>query len=241
MEQQSKFVKNHFHREFSLHQVLKSNGRKYSVRDDRQRYFFPDEWLIFYDALDKKENIYSKQEITFNTLLHTGARIMEVQNIKVQDIDLERGNIVLRVTKKIVNRPGIDKFGTMHIRVVTVSSKFIKFLRKVIKDYDLKDQDYLPIITTQGANQAMKRTLKKIGLPDWQMLSLHNVRKTNENWLLAMGVAWNKVIKQLGHSANVSLRHYLSSDIFSFEEKRQIREIMGDIREKMMGDVYGFK
>jgi integrase len=192
--------------------------------------------------LQKKiDGKYSSQQITFKTLLHTGARIMEIQNIKVNDVDLERGNIVLRVTKRIVNRPGIDKHGIRNIRIVTLSSEFTKFIKKVIRDYELKGEDKLPILTTQGANQIMKKKLKLIGLPDWQMLSLHNIRKTSENWLLALGIDWNKILKQFGHSSNISLKHYLSSDIFSFEEKREIHSILGDIREKMMGDVYGFK
>ena len=84
-------------------EIQRGNGIKYTVRNNRDRFFFPDEWMIFYDQLS------NRQKVTFETLINTGARIMEIQNVKVEDIDFERNNLVLRVTKRIVNRPGKDK------------------------------------------------------------------------------------------------------------------------------------
>lgn len=237
-----KIKPNPFHNQVDVEQITKKDGRTYTVRKNRERYFFPDEWMAFYDSLDSTlGDTYSRQQITFMTLLHTGTRIMEAQNIKVSDIDFERGNVVLRVTKRVVSgRIGQNKVGKSHIRVVSVSSKYIRFVRKVIKEYNLQLHDYLPILDTSSANRAMEKALIKAGIPDWEMFSLHNVRKTSENWLLALGIEWNKVIKQFGHNSTVSLKHYLSSDIFSFDEKRMIAEIMGDIRERLIGG-YGMR
>ena len=33
----------------------KKNGVQYSVRDDRRRYFFPDEWDLFIDSIKDKK------------------------------------------------------------------------------------------------------------------------------------------------------------------------------------------
>jgi len=231
---------NPFHNDLDYEMMEDEKGRTVTYRNNRNRYFFPDEWKIFYDSLQKrKDRRLSEQQIMFNMLLHTGARINEARNVKVGDVDFERGNIMLRVTKKIVNRPGIQKKGISKKRIVTISTQFTKFLKKAVRDYDLTDDDYFFEMSTQGANQAMERKLKKIGIPDYKMFSIHNIRKTAENWLIALGIDWNKVIKQFGHSPNISLKHYLSSDIFGFDEKREISQILGDIREKMMGDPYG--
>jgi len=225
---------NPFHQQIWLRKVKRGDS-EYTVRENRDRYFFPDEWKAFYDNLKKDNHKISKQRVTFNVLLNTGVRIMEGQNIKVSDIDLERGNIVLRVTKKIINRPGIDKEGKSKVRVITISTQHAKFLKRVIKDYNLKPNDKLPILTTAGANIALKKCLKDVGVPDYEMFSVHNLRKTNENWLLAMGIDLYKILKQLGHTYDVSMEHYLSTDVFGFDEKDMINNIMGDLPQKMMG------
>jgi len=207
-------------------EITRKNSRVYTIRNQRDRFFFPDEWMAFND------NLKPKQQITFNTLLNTGARIMEARNIQVRDIDFERRNIVLRVTKRIVNRPGKEKKGIRKIRVLTISSKFAKYLKKVILDRSLQSEDYIPILSTPAANIALKKTLKKVGIKDYKMFSVHNIRKTSEMWLLSLDVDSFKVIKHFGHSSAIALKHYLSSDVFNWEDKRMIRQIMGDIYEK---------
>lgn len=221
-----KLKTNHFLAMRGSTTINRKNNRNYKVRTHRERFFFPDEWMAFYDQLK------TKQKITFNTLLNTGARIMEVQNIQVQDIDFERNNIVLRITKRVVNNPRKQKKGIRRIRVVSVSSKFIRFLKQVIKDYDLKSDDFLPILSTPAANIAMKKALQNADISDWDMFSLHNVRKTAEMWLLALDIDSFKVIKQFGHSSAVALKHYLSADVFTWEEKQMIRNILGDIYQR---------
>jgi integrase len=208
--------------------VTRSNGIKLTIRANRNRFFFPDEWMAFYDKLK------SSQKPTFECLINTGARIMEIRNIKVSDIDLDRGNIVLRVTKRIVNRPGIDKTGQRKIRILTISSKFVKYLRNLIKKNELTSDDYLPILSTPAANIAMKKALQKAEIQDWDMFSLHNVRKTLETWLVALDIDNFKIVKHFGHSIAIALKHYVSPDIFSFEDKKIMREIIGDLFHKEM-------
>jgi integrase len=221
-----KIKPNHFLGMQGAEEIIRSDGKKYTIRHNRGRFFFPDEWMAFYDALKKQ------QKVTFNFLINTGARINEIRNVKVSDVDFDRGNIVLRVTKRVVNRPKVQKVGERKIRVLTVSTKFIKFLRMVIKYYKLNDTDYFPILSTPAANIAMKKALLKVGIKDYQMFSVHNCRKTLETWLLAMDVDSFKLVKHFGHSINIALKHYVSPDIFSYEDKRQIRSIIGDLFEK---------
>lgn len=230
-----KLKPNHFESIRGTKQIIRKNNTPYTVRDHRDRFFFPDEWMAFYDKLN-----LLKQKITFRTLINTGARITEIRNIKVSDIDFERRGVVLRVTKRIINKPAwlIKKKGkgevkgVRKIRVVNVSTQFIKFLKKVVRHYNLEKEDYLPILSIPGANTCMKTGLKRAGIKDWDMFSLHNVRKTLETWLIALGVDSFNIVKHFGHSINIAMKHYVSPDIFSWEEKKQIRMIIGDLYEK---------
>lgn len=221
-----KIKQNHFGALRGTKQIERRNGRKYTIRDTRGRIFFPDEWMAFYDLLNKR------QQVTFNTLINTGARIMEAQNIKISDIDFGRNNIILRVTKRVIKRRKKGAPSVRNMRVLPVSTQFIKYLRKTIRIFNLKEDDYLPILSTPAANIAMKKALFKAQIKDYDMFSLHNVRKTLETWLLALEVDSLKVIKHFGHSTMIALKHYLGSDIFSYEDKSEMRKIIGDLYAK---------
>lgn len=212
-----KFKKNPFHDRVLTEVKELSDKRKYTIREYRDRFFFPDEWMAFYDALK------DKQKITFNFLISTGARINEVRHVLVKDVDFERKNIVFRWTK------ARNKDGTRRIRTIPISTEFRNYLRRVINEYNLKAEDKFPILSTPSANIAMKKTLQKIGIPDWQMFSVHNVRKTTEMFLEALDVPADKRNKHMGHSGAVAFKHYVSPDVFSYEDRSQMRLIIGDL------------
>ena len=223
------FKKNTFQfRGNDVSSVKTKNGKQYTVRNNRTRFFFPDEWMTFYDSIKSR-----RQKITFDFLISTGARINEVRHIKVNDVDMIRGNIILRITKQIINRPKIQKKGMRKVRIIVVSDEFIKRIKKYIKEYNLKDEDYFPILKTGPANLALKKSLQKIKIQDWQMFSIHNIRKTSENWLISCVDNPIKIIKQFGHSTNVASKFYISPDIFPFEDRREIKMILGNLIDKL--------
>jgi integrase len=202
-----------------LKSIQKKDGRAYSVRANRDRFFFPNEWMKFYELL--KEN----QKLTFLTLLNTGARINEVRHIKVADIDFERKNIILRVTKVKAKK----KEKNPRPRTISISSKFVKVLKKHIQQDNLKGEDYIPILSTPAANIAMKKTLQRAEIKDWYMFSLHNIRKTLGNWLKALGIDGAEICLRLGHDYNTFIHSYGSPDIFSYEDLRNIRILLDDL------------
>ena len=212
-----KFKENYFAGMIKSHEIIRKDGTKYTVRENRHRFMFPDEWMAFFDSLK------TKQKITFNFLINTGARINEVRNICVSDVDTDRNSIVMRWTK------GRNADGTRKMRVLSVSSQFIKWVRGVVKDLDLKPEDKFPILSTSAANIALKKTLKEIEIPDWTMFSVHNVRKTLETWLISLDIDSMKVSKHFGHTIAVASKFYVSSDTFNYEDKKKIREIIGDL------------
>lgn len=211
-----KFKKNHFH-ERIITQTLELKNRKYTKREYRDRYFFPDEYKVFYDHL--KES----QKLTFNFLINTGARINEIRNVEVRDIDFERNGIVFRWTKSR------NKDGSRRIRTIPISSQFCKYLKGIIRERNLELTDKFPILSTPAANIGMKKALVTSNIPDWKMFSIHNIRKTMEMWLLALDVDSSKVEKHMGHTLAVAMKFYVSPELFSWDDKNQMREIIGDL------------
>jgi len=206
----------------NIKSFIRKNGKPLAVRDNRDRFFFPKEWMKFSDQLKKK------QKITFECLINTGARINEIRNIRVNDIDLERKRIILRVTKVK------SRFGEKNPRprIIPISTQFTKYLRRLISERSLKAEDKFNLLSTPAANIAMKKALQKAGIKDWYMFSIHNIRKTLETWLMALNVDSLKLIAHFGHDIKTAARHYVSPDIFSWEEKGKMRMIIGDLYQR---------
>ena len=212
-----KFKPNHFTNMIGSKEITRANGLRYTIRQNRHRYFYPDEWMGFYDSLS------TRQKVTFKFLINTGARINEVRNIKVQDVDFDRNSIIIKWTK------GRNEDGSRKMRVLSVSSQFIKWVRSVIKEFNLKPEDKFPILSTPAANICMKKTLKDLEITDWKMFSVHNVRKTLETWLISLDIDSMKISKHFGHSVQVASQFYVGPDTFNYSDKKMMREIIGDL------------
>lgn len=198
---------------------VRSNGKVYSVRDDRSRYFFPDEWNRFYNALREE-----KRPI-FDVLINTGARIEEALNIKAGDFDWERCTLTLRVTKTKASKG--ERSGKK--RSFVISPQFARRMRKYISENNLKEQDFLFGQTKQAVYQLMRRTLKNENFKDWYDFSLHNIRKTHGNWLKALDIKAEEICLRLGHDYNTYLRHYGSASIFDRKDKQLMLDILGEV------------
>jgi len=188
--------------------------------EDKLKSLKADEWMKFYDHL--KES----QRLTFDFLINTGSRINEARHVKVSDIDFVNKRVILRVTKVKAKK------GEKHPRPRTIS--FSTQFGKRLKKYIIKksSEDYIGILSTPAANIAMKNHLIKVNIKDYYMFSIHNIRKTHGNWLKALGVDGGEICTRLGHDYNTFLKSYGSPDIFSFEEKSQMRMIIGDLYQR---------
>ena len=201
---------------------IRSNGKKYSVRDDRGRFFFPNEWEAFYN------NLNSEKRLLFDTAIQTGARIEEALNIQPRDFDWTRNNLTLRVTK-IKARKG-ETVGKA--RTLPVSSQYTRKVRSYINKNKIKDNDFLFPVSKQAAWQMLRRKLIGAVKDPWNF-GLHNIRKTHGNWLKALEVSAEEICTRLGHDFNTYLKHYGSPNIFDRKDKM--------LMIKILGDVYGFK
>lgn len=203
----------------TLREGVRRGGRKYSIRTNRDRFFYPDEWGKFFDALKKQ------QKASFLFLINTGGRINECINVRVQDIDLANKRLVFRITKVKAKRGEKNP----RPRIIPLSTEFTKWLKKYISDNKLNPEDYLGFKSKPATHTAMKKALQRAGIKDWYMFSTHNIRKTFETWLMALGVDGLKITAHMGHSMAVAAGHYVSADVFSWEEKNKMRMIIGDL------------
>lgn len=197
-----------------------SDGRTYTVRSNRDRFFYPEEWEKFFNALK------SKQKITFDCLISTGARINEIRNVVIGDIDFINKRLILRVTK-VKSKKGEKN---PRPRTIPVSTQFNRRLKSYVKNKN--NEDIIGILSTPAANIGMKKALKICGIKDWRMFSVHNVRKTLETWLLSQDVDGVKISSHMGHDITTAIQHYVSADVFSWEEKKQMRQVLGDLYQK---------
>ena len=102
-----------------IKEIKKANGMKYSIRSNRDRFFYPKEWMAFFDKLK------IKQKKTFDCLLSTGARINEIRNVRIGDIDLLNKRIILRVTKVKAKKGEKNS----RPRTIPLSTQFAKRLK----------------------------------------------------------------------------------------------------------------
>lgn len=228
-----------------LKQGVRSDGKKYTVRDDRRRYFFPQEWKKFIDAINNK-----KHKFFFLTCVHTGGRIMEVLNLRHKDIDLERGTVVFEIVKQ--RKAKKDFYATGKSRGFFVASNFLKEYRSFtrgrvvnLEDYIFLNNSKLPENYSQLDNKErrkyyvsqivsyshiLKRKLKAVGIKDYYNFSPHNLRKTYGMWMRTMNIEMAELTYRMGHDLNTFIAHYGSSLIFTQEERREIAKILGDVK-----------
>jgi integrase len=172
----------------------------------------------FYDSLKKF------QQPTFNILINTGARINEARHIGKQHIDFRNQRLTLQFTKVRAKQ----KEKTPTPRTIPISSQFSRYLKRQANEI-LTQEGYIKILSTPAANIAMKKALHIAKIDDYYMFSVHNIRKTLETWLLALGVDPFKIMLHFGHKTSTAIQHYISPDAFSFREKQIMRNIIGDL------------
>ncbi len=199
--------------------IIRKNGRSYSMKENKMRFFFPKEFIEF------EKQLKLKQHHTVRCLLNTGARINEIRNVRIEDCDLDNKRITLRITKTKAKKG--EKHGK--VRTIPISSEFAKYLKKYFRENELKDEHFIGILSTPATLIAIKNAARKSNIDDWRNFSAHNLRKTLEVWLMALGVSDLPLTAHLGHDIKTAASHYVSPDIFGHEEKLLIRSILGDL------------
>ena len=67
------FKKNYFNtQEARISKIVRKDWKEYTLREDKLRFFFPDEWMAFYDKLKPKQKITFEFLIKYNVSLIWG-------------------------------------------------------------------------------------------------------------------------------------------------------------------------
>jgi len=184
----------------------------YREKENKVRFFNPDEWEKFIYSVREPWRQY------YWMLMLTGLRFKEAKNVKVGDIDFSNKQIIVLKPKG-----GVQRY--CHL-----SSYAVKFFKQWKSMDNLKNQDIFKFPTIQHLSQLLKRTCKKQNISDWKDFSTHNLRKTHENYLLAMSKSETMITRHMGHTIKTAQQHYLSSAFI--KDKKQLDKIrtwLGDI------------
>lgn len=209
-----------------LKRGIRSDGKQYTKKANQNRFFFPEEYTKLEDTLK------IKQKHSVKCLLHTGARIDELRQVRTEDFIYNpqgRSRLILRHTKSKAKK---GEFLHGRVRDLPLSKQFAKYLFNYITLNKLKKEDKLNILTNSAINDALKKTSELINLSHPEDFSCHTLRKTLEVWLMALGVDSLPITAHLGHDIRTAAGHYVSPDIFSWEQKKLIRQIIGDLYER---------
>jgi len=195
-------------------EIVRNNGRTFTIKEDYNRVFSPKEWKIFF------KNLKKKQKISCDILLNTGARINEARNVKVKDINFKDKEILLTATKKrknLISPP----------RLIKISSQFSNRLKKYCKG--LKKEDYIPILSNPALNTAYKKAGMRAGIKNYGDISSHTFRKTLETWLYCLQVDSRILFKHFGHQPTIAFERYIANINYNYNDKKDMRKLLGDL------------
>jgi len=185
--------------------------KQYYLKTDKKAFFYPK------DMKNLLELLTDRQKYVIKFLLNTGARINEARHVDKQDLDKERRNITLRITKVRAKR----KEERPDPRIIPVSTRFFKYLYLNINKH--------PFLSTNQVRMVLKDKAHKLELKNWKDYSAHNLRKTFGTWLLALGVDGFKLAQHLGHDPNTLRINYASPDIFNSDDKKIMLDLLDDL------------
>ncbi len=183
-------------------------------KENRTRFFDPDEWEKFIYSCNNNWRKY------FWIMMLTGLRYNEAKHVQIKYIDWKNRWITIIKAKGNKQRP------------VHLSSYAVKKLRSYISEENLQPDSTFNFPTLQGMRQYMQKRCKEQHIQGWEDLSSHNLRKTHENYLLALNKDNIKVAAHMGHTQKTAMEHYISGAFI--KDKKQldkIRQWLGDIFE----------
>ena len=200
--------------------------RNYRKKDDLKRFFYPREYL---NCLNKINN--DKHKFWIELLVHTGARINEARGIQIRDIDLEKETINLRQTKGRKVKKN---------RMIQISSYLKGRIEIYIKNNNLGAYDFLmqnpdennKTPSTVGMDKIVKKFARDGGIKDWVDFSCHNLRKTLEQWGVALNINVLTLQAHMGHTIDVASTHYVGMNLMTSEDKSLAKAIIDNLWQK---------
>lgn len=181
-----------------------SNITKFRESKNRIRFLSDEERESLLVACRQNKNSHLYKIVVL--ALSTGARKMEIIGLKWQDIDFERGQIVLHKTKnkerRVIPLQGFAlKLMKEHAKVVQLGCDYVFPSRKTIKDPATGKIMYQPI----DIRTAWENTLEKAGIKDFVF---HDLRHSAASYLAMNGASLTEIADVLGHKTLQMVKRY---------------------------------
>ena len=141
----------------------------------------------------------------FSVAKKTGRRLGEYYNVKVKDVDLEKGIMITEVLKR---KKRVTKEAILSPDLCQIIKRYIRIKSLKLDDYLFRDKSYRQI------QNLVKKYAKKAKIP--HNVSFHNFRHYFITSLVKKGWSYDKIAKLTGHSTVGTLSHYdhsVASDI----------------------------
>lgn len=181
----------------------------YRRKENPTRFFTPDEWELFIYKTNDKWRFY------FWFLLLTGVRYKEAKKIKINDFDFPNRQLLIK-------HPKGENIGKV-MRYVQLSNYAKKYIEARKKIMNLSSESTFNFPTIQGLIDYMRKILKQVNIPDWRDFSIHNIRKTHENYLVSLSVPDQKLTRHMGHTQQTANEHYISGSYI--KDKKQLDKL----------------
>ena len=175
----------------------------------------PDIEVIFNKLKDRKLFNSRKSEryyLVIRLFYSTMARVSELCNIKIQDVDFEKGYIRLRGK------------GNKE-RIVPVDRKTIEVIEEYLRNrIYYNPEDYLLVntrnqrLTPRVVQNDIKTIKEKCGYPDTKIITPHVFRHTGATHLRRSGMDISELQDILGHSSPNTTRIYAKNDITKLKQ-----------------------
>lgn len=169
-------------------------------------FFYSEEMELLFDATEGTEPLDYRNRVILEILYGTGIRVSECQEIKLQDIDLDLG-VMLVLGKG--NRERYVPFGE-YAKIAI--EEYIDCCRIPLMTQYQKDHDYLLVsqygdhISVSGIQYALNQLVKKTSLTS--NIHPHKLRHSFATHLLDNGADMRTVQELLGHKSLSSTQIY---------------------------------
>jgi site-specific recombinase XerD len=152
-----------------------------------------------------------RDHVLFATLYNTGARVSEIINVRVSDIDLSRSESILLHGKGCKERTISLWTSTIVLlknwfKIINSSPECFVFLNRHGEKLTRSGVEYRLSVATKAASKKLSSLKKK-------KVSPHIIRHTTAMHLLQSGVDLTVVALWLGHEGITTTHHYVEADI----------------------------
>lgn len=212
-----------FYRFLNREKLVKENPfASVSLPKKEQRlpqYFFEEELEKLFTLSNTSEPIGQRNQALIEVLYGTGIRVSELCQIKLSDLDLHIGTVLVN------GKGGKQRYVPFGSFAQDILEQFISAGRKqlLLKDKQNRDHDTLFVnhrggpLTVRGVRHILNEMIKKTSLT--MNISPHMFRHTFATHLLNEGADMRSVQELLGHA------HLSSTQIYTHVTKDHLRNI----------------